>query len=62
MTQNNPDTREEIINKVISNLHKKHTPKQAKLIGDFIQLFYLQVPLDDLLERELMDLYGAAIS
>lgn len=62
MTQTILDTREEIISKLISNLQKKYPPQQAKLISDFIQLFYSQVPLDDLLEREIMDLYGAVIS
>ncbi len=62
MSQSNVDTREEIFSKLISNLQKKYTAKQAKLIGEFIQLFYLQVPLDDLLEHEIMDLYGAALS
>ena len=62
MTQNNPENRDELISKIIAILQKKFAAKQAKLIGDFIQLFYLQVPLDDLLEREVMDLYGAALS
>lgn len=62
MLQNNADSRENIISKVIANLPKKHTAKEVKLISDFVHLFYGQVPIDDLVTKTTMDLYGAAIS
>lgn len=62
MTPATLDSREEIINKIIALINKKLPAKQAHLVSIFAQQYYSNVPLEDLQEHSLSDLYGALLS
>lgn len=62
MTQSNQQIRQQIIQKLIELAHNKVSSEQADVFSAFISQFYTLAPLEDLLERELIDLYGGAWS
>jgi len=54
--------RKDILDKLKALVNKKLPPKQVKLIDEFIDQYYINVSLDDLIERTIADLYGAMLS
>ena len=52
----------ELIFQVVDLVRAKLPPEQAGEAAEFVQQYYGQVALDDLAERPLADLYGAALS
>lgn len=56
------EARDELIQRVISLLKEKLPPNEAKLISIFVKQYYLSASPEDLLERSVIDLYGALVS
>ncbi|MBS0289484.1 MAG: NAD-glutamate dehydrogenase [Proteobacteria bacterium] len=56
------EAREELIQRVITLVEEKLPPKDTQLIKSFIKQFYLSSAPEDLLERSVLDLYGALVS
>ncbi|MGQ7248157.1 NAD-glutamate dehydrogenase [Halomonas sp. V046] len=56
------DSREDLLKQLEERLHGRLEQDKADQIGDFARLFYSTVPLEDLSERRLDDLYGATLS
>ena len=57
-----PDRRAERLDEVIALVRAKVAPEQRKTLEAFVARYYGQVDPDDLAERQLADLYGAALS
>ena len=51
-----------IIEAVVTKLKQEMNPEQADLCAEFVRQFYSTVALDDLLEWDIDDLYGAAVN
>lgn len=62
MVYYNVDTKIAIINKVIAYAKQKMPKNKIAVISKFIQYYYAAVAQEDLMERDIVDLYGAAIS
>lgn len=62
MSRRLEDAHEEIIQGVISLVKEKLPSKEADLISEFVKQYYLSSAPEDLLERNLLDRYGALIS
>jgi glutamate dehydrogenase len=58
----NNDSKETIINKVIAIAKQKLPKNKLPLISKFIQYYFAAVAQEDLLDRDPIDLYGAALS
>lgn len=56
------EARDELIQRVISLVKEKLPANDAKLITKFVKQYYLSAAADDLLERNVIDLYGALVS
>ncbi|MBI3147950.1 MAG: NAD-glutamate dehydrogenase [Betaproteobacteria bacterium] len=52
----------ELIEAVLAHARTKLAPEEFAQVQAFIPLYYAQVDADDLLDREVVDLYGAALS
>lgn len=52
----------EIVAKILSEIKKKMPEKVATQACEFIRQFYGTTALDDLRERDILDLYGASVS
>jgi glutamate dehydrogenase len=52
----------ELIDRVIVLVRDRVPAEQAELTQDFVREYYSQVDADDLRDREVLDLYGAALS
>ena len=58
-----PDTRAgELIDQITDTVRAKLPPEQAIEAAEFADQYYAQVAPEDLAERSLPDLYGAAMS
>ena len=51
-----------LIEKTVEHAHAKLPPEQAERLEAFIRIYYGAVAADDLLERSVADLYGAALA
>jgi glutamate dehydrogenase len=56
------DRRAERLDELAALVRSKVAPEQRDLIAAFVRAYYGQVDTDDLAERQLADLYGAAMS
>ncbi|PTL93718.1 NAD-glutamate dehydrogenase [Halomonas litopenaei] len=56
------DSREDLLKQLEEKLEGRLDQEKAGLVGDFARHFYSTVPLEDLSERRLDDLYGATLS
>ncbi|MDX1540615.1 MAG: NAD-glutamate dehydrogenase, partial [Geminicoccaceae bacterium] len=56
------DKKSEVIDHVIGRLHEKLKEQQARVAETFLRHYYRSVAPVDLLERDPMDLYGAALA
>lgn len=56
------ESREEIFKKVVAIINKRLPAKQAHLAAIFAEQYYVNVPLEDLEERSIQDLYGSLLS
>ncbi len=56
------EARDELTARVISLVSEKLPKSEAKLIGNFVKQYYLSAAPEDLLERNVIDLYGALVS
>ncbi|AHE67076.1 hypothetical protein Loa_01527 [Legionella oakridgensis ATCC 33761 = DSM 21215] len=54
--------KDEIIETVIEKIKQKMTGEQAVFCAEFVRQFFGTVALDDLLEWDTDDLYGAAVN
>ncbi len=54
--------RDELLDKIAALIKEKLPEEQAKLASQFLRQYYATVAIDDLLARNIMDLYGAMIS
>lgn len=62
MTRRHEETRDELIERVVTVIKEKLPANEAKLISKFVKQYYLSAAPEDLLERDVIDLYGALIS
>lgn len=62
MAYYNTDSKVAVINKVIAIAKQKLPKNKIALITEFIQYYYAAVAQEDLLDRDPIDLYGAALS
>ena len=51
-----------LIERTVEHAHAKLPPEQAARLEAFIRIYYRAVAADDLLERSVVDLYGAALA
>lgn len=56
------ESRSDIIQKVIKQIHDKLPEKEAKLLEFFVQNYFQSASPEDLASRSVLDLYGAALS
>jgi len=56
------DKKDELLGRVVEQLHDKLSQRQADLAEVFVRHYYRSVPPADLLERDPLDLYGAALA
>lgn len=59
---NESSLRDDILAKIITLIEKNVPPEQIALVTKFSEIYYMNVPLEDLLERTTQDLYGALLS
>ncbi|MBB72793.1 MAG: NAD-glutamate dehydrogenase [Legionellales bacterium] len=57
-----PRNRQELLNKIEALVEKKLPAEQIGLVNQFVEQYYSTVSLEDLLDHEIMDLYGAVLS
>lgn len=62
MTRRLEEAREELIGRLIALVKDKLPANEAKLIEPFAKQYYLSAAPEDLLERNIIDLYGALVS
>lgn len=62
MVRRQEEARDELIQRVIALLKEKLPADEAKLISLFVKQYYLSAAAEDLLERDVIDLYGALVS
>ncbi|HRE31656.1 MAG TPA: NAD-glutamate dehydrogenase, partial [Candidatus Berkiella sp.] len=62
MTRQLEEAREELIGRVIALVKDKLPASEAQLIESFVKQYYLSAAPEDLLERNILDLYGALVS
>lgn len=62
MTRRLEEARDELIEKVISHIKEKLPANEAKEISVFAKQYYLSASPTDLLERNVIDLYGALVA
>lgn len=55
-------THTEILSQLIELINNKLPPQQAKMLADFANIYYLNVPVEDLQDRSLNDLFGNLLS
>ncbi|MGD9592832.1 MAG: NAD-glutamate dehydrogenase, partial [Candidatus Berkiella sp.] len=56
------EAREELTSRVINLVNEKLPKDDAKLLTNFVKQYYLSAAPEDLLELEVIDLYGALVS
>lgn len=56
------DRKEVLLSGAVSRLHKKLDPKQAELGEIFLRHYYRSVSPNDLINRDALDVYGAALA
>lgn len=56
------NSRQELLQELIEHAHQKLPKKQAELITKLIPYYYASVSVDDLRERNIVDLFGALLS
>ena len=56
------DLRAESMDEVVKLVRAKVTPDQRETLADFVQKYFGQVDPEELAERQVADLYGAAVS
>lgn len=61
MTDHQMAKKQEIMEKLKERIFAKLTKQKASLFYDFIQLYFQNVALEDLEQREIADLYGSAM-
>ena len=61
-THRHQDESEKVISKIIDYARQRLSTGQVQLITEYLRLFYANVAADDLKQRNLVDLYGAALS
>lgn len=61
MSQQFDESHLEIINKVSQLIHKKLPKEEADLLEMFVKRYYMSVSFEDLIEHNIMDLYGAIV-
>lgn len=62
MARRQEEARDELIQRVVALVREKLDPKEAALVSEFVKQYYLSAAPEDLLERNIIDLYGALIS
>jgi len=62
MASKKESLRDDLLAKISVLIKKKLPPEEAGLVDQFIQRYYASVAIDDLVERNVMDLYGAILS
>jgi glutamate dehydrogenase len=62
MTIKSSEQRKEILQNLLTLIDKKLPEKQAKLLHPFVEQFYANVSLEDLISRDILDLFGATLS
>jgi glutamate dehydrogenase len=62
MTVKPDEAKAGLIDKTIQHAHAKLPPEQAGRLEAFLRIYYEAVAADDLLERSVEDLYGAALA
>lgn len=56
------EARDELIQRVITLVKEKLPANEVKLISSFVKQYYLSAAPEDLLERNVIDLYGALVA
>ena len=56
------EVRKTVLDDVLAMLLERVQPAQQEMLVNFVRRYYRQVATEDLLEREVADLYGAALS
>src|SRR5690349_10380338 len=62
MTRREEEARDELIKQVINLVNEKLPKNESAMISAFVKQYYLTAATDDLLERNVIDLYGALVS
>ncbi|MGE3318752.1 MAG: NAD-glutamate dehydrogenase [Candidatus Berkiella sp.] len=62
MTRRLEEARDELIGRVINLVKEKLPADETKLIDSFVKQYYLSAAPEDLLDRNIIDLYGALVS
>ncbi len=62
MTRQQEETRDELIKKVVELVHEKLPKDEAKLLSEFINLYAKTAAPEDLIDRNVIDVYGAFLS
>lgn len=56
------EERDELVNKIVSQIEKKTSGEEAKILSHFARQYYLSASPADLLELNELDLYGALLA
>lgn len=56
------EAREELIGRIVALVKEKMPANETKLIESFVKQYYLSAAPEDLLERNIIDLYGSLVS
>ena len=56
------DAEAALIESVCERVRERMAAGDAARAGEFVRHYYLRAPADDLLERDTLDLYGAALA
>ncbi|HEY1368073.1 MAG TPA: NAD-glutamate dehydrogenase domain-containing protein, partial [Gaiellaceae bacterium] len=62
MTVGPDELKEALLDKTVARVHERLPDGEAAAVADFVHQYYAQVAPEDLLERNPLDLYGAALS
>tara|TARA_R110002110_G_scaffold195770_1_gene405441 strand:- start:44928 stop:49820 length:4893 start_codon:yes stop_codon:yes gene_type:complete len=62
MTRQQDETRDQLIQKVVKLVHKKLPKEEADLLSKFISMYAKTAAPEDLIDRSVIDVYGAFLS